>query len=474
MTLPGRIAPRRGQTSSSGLVALTLLFVLSLPAVTLRLYASDEIEYFSYLRSLWFDRDLSFDNEYRYFYDRGIARAYGFHETFLERTSETGLRLNFGTIGSAILWAPMYAVADLGVRIARAGGSHVAADGFSRPYIAAVAYGSALYGFLALVISAQVARKLTGSGPVASALVWIGTPLPFYMYLAPGMAHACSSFAVAAFVIVWLRVRQQWSTRGLAALGALGALMTMVREQDAFFVTGVIADFAWTLADDLRAGRSSLAIRRLGAAAAGAAVFLLCMTPQLWAYQVLNGRFGPSRVVSDKMRWQAPHAIQVLFSPEHGFFVWTPLALLSIAGLLLWAFRDRGDAVPDASVRRISVCLIVMFAAQVYITGSVGTWTVAGSFGQRRFVGTTVILVAGLATLMRLARAWQRGSLGAIVALSVWWNLGLMAQFGAGLMDRQRLEPARNAYNTFVVIPRSAPSLAYRYLFHRSSFYRTP
>ena len=49
---------------------LTLLFLISLPAVTTRLYASDEIEYFAYLRSLYFDRDLSFDNEYRYFYDQ--------------------------------------------------------------------------------------------------------------------------------------------------------------------------------------------------------------------------------------------------------------------------------------------------------------------------------------------------------------------------------------------------------------------
>ena len=60
--------------------------VVSLPAVTPRLYASDEIQYFAYLRSMWFDGDLSFENEYRYFYDREIARAFGFQETFLETT----------------------------------------------------------------------------------------------------------------------------------------------------------------------------------------------------------------------------------------------------------------------------------------------------------------------------------------------------------------------------------------------------
>ena len=72
-------SPRRaggvGRLARSPLLLVLLVFVVSLPAVTTRLYAADEIEYFAFLRSLWFDRDLSFDNEYRYFYDRGIARG---------------------------------------------------------------------------------------------------------------------------------------------------------------------------------------------------------------------------------------------------------------------------------------------------------------------------------------------------------------------------------------------------------------
>src|SRR5688572_31568363 len=89
-------------------VFLIFVFVISLPAITVRFYASDEIEYFAYLRSMWFDGDLSFDNEYRYFYDRNIARGWRFHETFLSGTTSTGLRINFAPVGSAILWAPFY------------------------------------------------------------------------------------------------------------------------------------------------------------------------------------------------------------------------------------------------------------------------------------------------------------------------------------------------------------------------------
>jgi hypothetical protein len=114
-----------------------------------------------------------------------------------------------------------------------------------------------------------------------------------------------------------------------------------------------------------------------------------------------------------------------------------------------------------------------MFALQVYVAGSVESWTVAGAFGQRRFVATTVLLAAGLAGLFAHVRTGVgRTVVSAVTVLALWWNLGLIVQFGAGLMDRQRVEPARNAYTNFVVLPRTLPRLAWRYVFDRASFYK--
>jgi hypothetical protein len=62
----------------------------------------------------------------------------------------------------------------------------------------------------------------------------------------------------------------------------------------------------------------------------------------------------------------------------------------------------------------------------------------------------------------------------ALLVVGAWWNLGLMAQFGGGLMDRQRLTLADNAYHTFVTVPRRLPELVYRYVFARHSFYQPP
>ncbi len=87
-------------------------------------------------------------------------------------------------------------------------------------------------------------------------------------------------------------------------------------------------------------------------------------------------------------------------------------------------------------------------------------------------MGLTVLLVLGMAQIMATARTRTPRVLAALLAgLCLWWNLGLMAQFGAGMMDRQRLQLHRNTYNTFVAVPARLPELAYRYVFDRSSFY---
>jgi len=163
------------------------------------------------------------------------------------------------------------------------------------------------------------------------------------------------------------------------------------------------------------------------------------------------------------MNWAAPHALQVLFSPEHGFFIWTPLALIAIAGI---CFLQR---------KSVAICLLLMVALQVYVGGSVESWTVAGAFGQRRFIALTTALILGYAALeARLRSAAARRALAAIAILFVYWNLALTAEFAVGLMDRQRLEPAKNAHDAFFTLPRMAPGLVYRYLFDRASFYRGP
>src|SRR6185436_1463983 len=148
---------------------LVLAFLLTLPLVTPRIRGADEIETFAYLRSAVFDRDLDFEDEYRWFHARDPEGLRGFKDTFLDRREPaTGRPINFAPLGSALLWSPFYLLAHAGVAASRGLGSAVAADGFSLPYAAAACYASAVYGFLGLLLVHGSLIRFGGFAPGAA------------------------------------------------------------------------------------------------------------------------------------------------------------------------------------------------------------------------------------------------------------------------------------------------------------------
>ena len=179
----------------------------------------------------------------------------------------------------------------------------VVADGMSRTYRLAVTLASALYGGIGLFLSYRLARRFAEPFAcfIAILVLWWGTPVAYYMYIAPGMSHAASLFAVAVFFSLGPWVLAQPSTSRWAIWGVSAGLMALVREQDLFFAVAALVP---AVAMDDR-------VKRL--AAFGLAAFLVFL-PQLAVYQILNGEPLPSSHVQDKMAWDSPHFFQVLFS----------------------------------------------------------------------------------------------------------------------------------------------------------------
>jgi hypothetical protein len=444
------------------------VFLVTLPLVTPRLRASDEIEYFAYLPSLAFDYDLDFENEYRHFYEQNPQGLQGFHHTFLVlRDETTGRRLNFGPLGSALLWSPFYLVAHGLVLGARALGASVPADGLSWPYVAAACYGSAVLGGLGLLVTHDALCRFLRLGDAAATAsvlaLWLGSPLLYYMTVAPGFSHAPGLFAVA--LLLWLTLRE-WAVPsegflGWALLGFLGGLCALVREQDGLFL---VMPGLLLLERTLRSrGRGRELTRGLlrGLAMAGAA--FLAFVPQLLAYRSLYGGYHPSPIVGQKMHYWSPHFFDVLFDPAHSLFFWSPVLLVATAGLV-WvaATRDRPYALALAGL-----------LVQVWICGSIQSWSQNGAFGMRRFISATPCFALGLAPL--LASLLLRGSRRAVlvaVAFFAWWNVSLMVQFGLRLMDRQKLEWPKVAVQQVTEVPKRLGRAAFLFFTDRERLVR--
>jgi hypothetical protein len=253
----------------------------------------------------------------------------------------------------------------------------------------------------------------------------------------------------------------------------------LVREQDALFLAipaleGSVAAFGL-----IRRARESPTETEEGAATGsrpygivlrwgvGFAVMALTaavvFVPQLIAYRAITGRFGPSRVVTGKFTWTSPNFFNVMFDAAHGLFVWTPVLLLAVLGLILLWRRDR----------LLTSALALTLVLQLYVTGSFLTWQSASSFGQRRFINSTSIFVLGFAALAAwvLSNGWPRWLVVGVAALFVAWNAGLLMQYALWCSaQRQGLDWA-TVLQGQLEMPGKAARLIWDYLFNRQVFY---
>jgi hypothetical protein len=371
------------------------------------------------------------------------------------------------TVGPALLWFPFLAVAHVGVLGADAWGAHIPADGFSRPYRIAMAFGTALCGFLGLWISYRVARKYfpeywAAAGALA---IWFGTPLIVYMVFNPSWSHAQSAFTVALFIWYWDRTRGHRTLGQWCLLGLLGGLMTDVYYPNALVMLLLLTESAVALVVGLQKTEERTARRNLfaGNALCGLA-FVAGLLPTFITRQIIYGSpfQAGTGYTENAWRWTAPARLAVLFSADHGLFSWTPLIPLSLLGLFfLWRVN-----------RMLAAALGVVFLAYYYLIASYANWDGLSSFGNRFFVSLTPIFVIGLAALLswiavRTSRVASRTAV-AIVCLLVIWNLGMVFQWGTHLIPaRGPISWRQMAYNQVAGVPLQAGGLLERYFLRR-------
>lgn len=477
---PGLALAARAFLRERAVLLLIGLYLLTLPLMTHDIRAADEIEYFAYLHSATFDHDLDFLNEYTYFLNR-FPDKYAcppdspppackkFKETFIDTETPTGLRPNFGPIGTAVLWSPFYAVGHLIALGGHAAGFNVAVDGYSKPYLWAITFGSAFYALAGLLLSYALCRALVGQAAAfwATFSIWLGTPVIFYSHLAPGYSHAASLFAVALFLYLWARWRDTLTVSRAIGIGVAGGLIAMIREQDALFLAVPVVYAAFGVLGAARGGVWRAALATIGRVAVIGIAAIVTYLPQLLAYQILNGSPRPNKDVSDKMNIVSPFFWPVMTDPAHALPFWSPIVLVALVGLGLLIRRNP----------RLGLALLVGFLLTWYINGAIKTWTTAGSFGARRFLNCTPIFVVGLACAYEAlfvatrgrSLAW-RAIVPVVSLLAICWNVGLIVQFVTLMMDRQRLEWPKVLLNQFR-IPFRLPTIIRQLLTDRSSFY---
>lgn len=383
LTLP----ERRPGTSIAALgVIFSIAYVLSLvllPKPDGRILIGDALHHYVQLRSVVFDRDLQFRNEY--------IRMYGLQgptddTAWVYSDTATGHVRNLMPFGPALVWAPAFLVVTLCVWASNLAGWTYPLDGYGRLFqatagisgIAAAATGV----WLAYRACARLFRERWAIW--ACVALWLASSALYYSLISPTYSHAASLLATSAFWFAFVKSRFDPRLARYATLGVLTGVSALMRWQDAILILAVAADLLWRLRQRAAAGH----VLAWGAAAAVAA--LVAFTPQMIVWTSLYGQPLAMPQGSGFMRWSQPALIAVLFSTWRGLLTWTPIVAAAILGFAPLTKRDR----------LVGAAACVFFALSWYVNAAVADWWAGEAFGARRFVSCFPIFALGLTALL--------------------------------------------------------------------------
>jgi hypothetical protein len=450
---------------------LLLVFLISLPLIN-PIVHGDGVGYYAYARAPLVQHSLHFEEDWRHAnlnFSQSRTRPDG--QLLPHEYTETGYVSNLFTIGPAILWFPFLLLAHILVLFLNLLGMPVAANGFSLPYLIAMALGTAIYGFLGLLLSFLLARRYVGEkwAFLATLGIWWGSSLPVYMYFNPAWSHTHSAFVVALFLWYWDRTRPSRTTSQWLVLGLISGLML-----DIYFPNGVflllpliesLLGYSERLKTQPQAARTLFLQNLLF-------VLTICFAflPTIITRRIIFGgyfRFGSYSHLS--WDWSGPHWLSLLVSSNHGLFSWTPLLAIALIGLF---FTPR-------QARILALYFGLAVAVFYYLISSYPFWHGMSSFGNRFFISLTPIYVFGLAALLlRFGELLSRPRLAlllscVILGCFVLWNLGMIYQWGAHLIPvRGPISFREVVHNQFYEVPRQLSAQLRRYVFHRSDLMR--
>lgn len=450
---------------------LLIIFLLTLPLLN-PWVRGDGVGYYAYARAPLIEHNLDFTYDYQ-------SANESFREVRCDENGQpkgefrtrTGHLDNHFTVGPAMLWSPFLLVAHSGVLLARAVGSKIPADGFSAPYRYAMAFGTGLYGFLALLLSFRLARKYVGPACsfVATLAIWWASSLPIYMYFNPSWSHAHSAFMVALFLWYWDATREHRSLSQWLLLGAIAGLMLDVYYANLMVVSVLAVEAGPQYVHVLGTGRSSspsfleLLARHL---LFGFVACVMMIPTFVSRWIVYGGPFETGYLSIRDFLWRSPVFFSVLFSSNHGLLSWTPLLGFAILGLLFFTFRMPKVGIPFFTAL-VAFYLFISFYPD---------WAGISSYGNRFFVSLTTLFILGLGVFLdRFAQLFRSpkaalAATSAALAVFVLWNAGLMFQWGVRLIPaRGPVSFSEMIHNQFFVVPRRLTTDLHAYLYRRKA-----
>jgi hypothetical protein len=404
-----------------------ILFFLSIiiffyhASVTKHAIYGDGNGYYSYTQSLFFDKSLNFDPIYKHL-GNFPGTKFIFSRIFWNTDfAKNGvIRQNPYLIGTGIVWLPSMAVISVLNYILNLGVGR-----FSLIY----ELGPGITGILLIISGLYFLEKYLLNffhpRPVFWTIltVFFASNVFYFTAFEPALSHQPSFFLVS-FLLYWT-YKFKPSPKNIFLFGILTGFLAMIRIADTILLIPIFFQI-WQSRPKLK----FLSIYLLGA--------LISISPQLLMQNLMYGNVLSNPYLTGQSGiWQFNllHLFEYLFSPKRGLFLWSPILLVGIWGL----------------IKSKSFLIIITILFLWLITSSWSAYLSAG-FGQRFSFSAIPYMAFGLAYIFR---SFSVKKLIIFALPFILWNFVLLANF---YLHKDRLVVADDlTFKEFIVLQIKTP-----------------
>jgi len=377
-----------------------------------RVIDQDVIFYYGYVPATFIYHDLSFR----------FPSQPGFKGFVWTIPLPNGKSIQKMTMGTALLYIPFFGIAHFYTKLT--GGL---ADGYSINYQITLIWAGVFYFILGIFLLRKILSQFFDDVVVSLVIISLslGTNLFNYAIWDGAMSHVYSFFmfslAMWAF-LKWLKTPTYWLT---IVLGLALGMIVLIRPTNItimlflglyfFFRKGTFKE-KWRFIDGLKWKLVILLV----------AAILVCV-PQLIYWKIYTGQFIFFSYQGEGFYFSNPHIIEGLFSYNKGWFVYTPLMWLAVAGLLLMRGKFREWLWPTAISMTISI----------YIIFSWWCWWYGGGFSARPLVEYYVIMSLPLGaffTYILQKKLIYKATTTVVLVFILWLNLYQSRQYRSSLL----------------------------------------
>jgi hypothetical protein len=370
-----------------GLILIVYVFIFLITRTPTqkwdRIINSDGKGYYAYLPAIFIYHDLKFrfieEYEAKYYpEDKSVFKEF--------RVPAYGSVVNKCFAGIAIVWLPFFLIGHLLSIILG-----YPADGYSLIYQYSIAVAALFYLWLGLFILFKLLRKFNASGTQAALItlmIGLGTNLMYYTIIEGSMSHVYSFSLITVFLYSTWHLFHSGKKWWFLLSALLIGIIILIRPTNILILLLIpLISGGW---DNMRETGKQMLVKPV-ILSSGIFIFLIVLSFQLTIWYIQTLHFLVYSYGAESFHFADPHTYSILFSYNRGWFVYTPIALLSMAGLA-GMFREN----------KIKFTWVLLFLiAFIYVASCWWMWYYASKSGQRTFVDIYAIIAILLVYLFR-------------------------------------------------------------------------